>query len=1103
MVACVQAKPQATDKSADPNPAVQLDQKLAQLKQSAQQAQLKNDFQFAAEQWQQVWKQFPNSDDVGQARLQAGNCHLQLQQFPLAIENLKAAIPKLTDQAVQLPKARLLLGYSQLELGKRLAGKEDATSKKQATDLFATATRSLEQLLNSSPSDPDAEQACFFLGNAYEQLDRKQDAINAYKKMDDVQNKNGMFRLDSLYAIGDLYHSLGQYGDANKYFDLFLAETKQVGHPDRDLVNFSASQTLVALGEAAKTNNDATGAKTYFEDAIARLKEITDQEANGSPAPIAALVRDSKKQMALCHRQLDQFQQAADLFASLSEQSDATASTTMQTFAGLSYLDAKQTAKAFAYFKRATTTAGKPGVEAARWLADQHLKQAAYQDSFDVATKFLPYAQPPHLVPLKLLQAEAAIEIPAKQAEAVKLFQAIASEHADHPLAPFALYNLAFGQVQQKQYEAAVVTTKTFLSKHAGHSYATNVWEVQADALMLSKNYTEAEKTYSRLMLEPSLQQNPKRPSWGLSSANAKFQQRNFAGAILVAQSVLEQLKNPSQRADALHLIGTSHYQLAQYPQAAESLSAAVNADPNSPLNDDSQFFLALSQLKLGDFENANQSIAALAAKSPSSPRLNQAYIQLGNQQYDAGKQPEAILFFQKVIDAASAMPTERAAALFGAAWANLKNNQAKTAEELFSQVINQYPDSKLVATAKEGRADARRLTGNGESSIADLKNLAVKAQGKNKVDLLMDIGLSQVDEKDWPAAIATFESLVKSASDDERLDQFYYELAWANRSIDNEQQAMEYFAKIADQMPNGSFAAEANFHLGKKAYYEQRWSDAVTAFRACASREDAKPDVREKAAYKLAWAFYKQNKFSQSHSAFKAQVDKFPSGPLLADGKFMLAESLFRDKKFGDAFAAYMAAKPIIETSDVVSKHLKWLTILHGTQAANKQKDYPAAIDLAQGIQESNADLSVKQDVFLELGTAHNGLKNAQQATQYWTLAAENLGKTGAQAMCMLGNQLLANKKYEDAITQYKRVFFGFGGRQATASVRPWQAYARYEAARCNYVQVASAKDVGNKRQLVQQAIEHFEKLVQDYPDDKLAPEAKRQIELIKKIKL
>ena len=66
---------------------------------------------------------------------------------------------------------------------------------------------------------------------------------------------------------------------------------------------------------------------------------------------------------------------------------------------------------------------------------------------------------------------------------------------------------------------------------------------------------------------------------------------------------------------------------------------------------------------------------------------------------------------------------------------------------------------------------------------------------------------------------------------------------------------------------------------------------------------------------------------------------------------------------------------------------------------------------------------------------------------------------------------------------------------------MRPWQAYAIYEAARCSSVQIKSAPR-DQQAILTAAAIKQFEYLLKNYSDDKLAPEARRQLEQLKKMK-
>ena len=676
--------------------------------------------------------------------------------------------------------------------------------------------------------------------------------------------------------------------------------------------------------------------------------------------------------------------------------------------------------------------------------------------------------------------------------------------------------------------------------------------EVKGNALSLSGQYSAAEKIFQQLVDDPSLAKNPKRSNWILSNAMAKFQQQNFAGTIAVLKTGIESITQQDETAKALYLAGVSHYQLAQYPEASKNLTAAIAIDGRSPLADESQFYLGLSLLKEGRFELAEQTIDQLATRSPKSPFLNQAYVQLGNNRYQADQQPAAIKWFEKVIDADQATPAEKANAIHGAAWAYLKTQDLDNAQRLFKQVIQTYPDSALVASAKTGLANAQQLAGveptpdlgsldsgtpnsNPPNSSSPIEEpLVDKSQiDKSQIDkstvedpikplvgaentdtpetkLLRETGLAQVRDQQWTAAVKTFGQLVKTAPQSVQADLDLRELAWAHRSLGQEDQALFYFGEIAAEKPNSRFATEANYHLGKAAYDDQRYDDAVKYFGACVGDDAAAKlatnvaaKVREKAAYKLAWAYYKQDKFPEAHSAFVRQTKLFPSGELLADGKFMTAESLFRNRQFGPALVAYKVAKPIVDRSIVVEKDLKWLTILHGAQAANRQQNFQAAIDWTQGFVEAMGNESsvdpYKQDINLEIGKAYDGLQDSVKAAKFWRLAATSLSETGAEATCLVGRELLKEEKFDEAEREFKKVFFGFGGKEAKPAIRPWQAYARYEAARSNFLRAQVTANSQAKQAYLKIATKHFQALVDDYPNDKLAAKAKGELKKLK----
>jgi TolA-binding protein len=394
------------------------------------------------------------------------------------------------------------------------------------------------------------------------------------------------------------------------------------------------------------------------------------------------------------------------------------------------------------------------------------------------------------------------------------------------------------------------------------------------------------------------------------------------------------------------------------------------------------------------------------------------------------------------------------------------------------------------------------------DDSIADQKAfLATNPDGSSKFNAMYELGLAQVEKEAWADVIAIFGKLLADDSDSSRADRYHYELAWAHQGLNQPVNALEHFAVIAEQFPGSPLAPESNFHLGTAAYQNDEFPAAIAAYEKCVSAGEtdngAKEGtnlVREKAFYKLGWAHYKQKQYEDAYQKFAQQVETFPEGELFADGVFMVAESQFRQKNYEAALAAYLAAKPDVDDSDSVDPNIKLLTMLHGSQSANKTRKWDAALQLVTPLTTGDVDTSFQYDAWLEIGTANEGLGKTEEAMTAWGKAKLSNSPTGARAACMIGDVLFKQKKLDDAISEFKLVFYRFGSADTSDDIKPWVAYALYEAARCSLVQVADAP-AEKKAGLVSEALKQFELLIANYPADRLAPEAQKQIEKLKQL--
>jgi tetratricopeptide (TPR) repeat protein len=345
---------------------------------------------------------------------------------------------------------------------------------------------------------------------------------------------------------------------------------------------------------------------------------------------------------------------------------------------------------------------------------------------------------------------------------------------------------------------------------------------------------------------------------------------------------------------------------------------------------------------------------------------------------------------------------------------------------------------------------------------------------------------------------INIFEQLLAAAPQSDLADQFHYELAWAYKYSDQPKQAIEHFQHIAQNLQESPRAAEANFHLAQDAYVRQDFPQAARGFQIAADMSKD-PSIREKAMYKLAWSHFKLKDFEQALTGFRRQIESFPAGsPLYADAVFMVSESLFETNKFPEALQQYRVAKPIIETSETVSDNLKILTYLHGAQSANLAKEHQEAINFAQALlQEQNAknvQPHVRQEAEMELGDAYRALNQPDKALQAYEQAARHPGRAGARSMCMAGEILFDQKTFGEAVNKFKLVLYGYGGLESATDVKPWQALAAYEAGRCVLVQIADASDAAAKNQLIAESKKHFDYVINNFPEDDLAPKARSE---------
>ena len=651
------------------------------LAQTAVNAQNAQDYQVAVDQWQRLLKDFPDTTLTGLAHYNSGVCYQALTEYPRAIEQLKLAITKLDKaEVLKLAQAHLYLGFCELRHGKDLLGDGDSQTRELASQSLTTATQTFANLANRYPDYEDLDQAYFFQGESFELLNRLEKATESYARM--LECKKITFQFDGLFALANVHEKLGNFDTALKFYDQFhQLASDQGGHPLLSEVEFRTAETHLQLAVSAENLNDSETARSHYRQA---------DELYGSAAADAKFeLRDRAKfQQGYCANRLGDFERSAALYTEVARQNGDDLGNRAMVFAGRDLLNAKQTNDAIQLLTEAVQKNSSYSPEAAHWLAQIHLQTKQFDEALRLATAWIEKtpASNPIRVSLMLDQGDAAYMIPDQRAESVSMYLAIVDNYGDHSLAPTALYNAAYSNLDVGDYEQAIALVDRFIQNYENNDYLSDALEVKADASLLAGNPAAAEETFTRLINRNG--QSPKVPLWNVRTGMSRYLQKNFEGAVEWLSPKVESLADASLRAEAFHWMGKSLLELDRTEDAITALNNSHSADPKWRRADETLSSLALAQKKAGQLAEAVATTKQLIDQFPQSKLLDRAFLSLGEIAYDAKEFEAAESHYLAIVTnfgKSEVVPY----ALDGLAWSLVQQKKFAEAVRSFNQLID------------------------------------------------------------------------------------------------------------------------------------------------------------------------------------------------------------------------------------------------------------------------------------------------------------------------------------------------------------------------------------------------------------------------------
>ena len=663
---------------------------------------------------------------------------------------------------------------------------------------------------------------------------------------------------------------------------------------------------------------------------------------------------------------------------------------------------------------------------------------------------------------------------------AVAAYREWLEKHADHPLAPDVRLALSVALGDTGNSEQAIKSLESLLASKPEPTVAAEATLRLGDALSSAGRFKEAAARFAEVLAANN-------PQTDLDYARTAHASALFnAGEYQQAAEAYQALGDTASAGKAL-------YQAQNYAAAAEKLGQAYQA---SPADADLAHWWVRALLEAGSpqkaLEAANQAVAKarspelLLAQADAMYALDDQRLRSVSAYIAAAKEAEGEL-------AAEAHYLAAATALELGDW--------KVAKQQAQQVLDEQGDSSFAVDARLTLAEAQLQAGEAPQAVATFDELLKSADDQQRLAWSVRKAWALSSAGDEAGVIATLQPLAAEATTVDG-QQALFLLGRANYRTENYPQAIESLAAVVAMSPPGDWSAEAKLITARS---QAAAGDHAAAIATLTSLISDKPD-----ATLLAQAYYRRGESNEQSGNIDAAVADYDQvvateakHPLAPYAGYRAARLLLNNNqapaaaerfaKLAEQYPDHQLAREGLmgQASSLAEagKHAEALEALEGLDASTPQVALARGISLA-GLQKwddaiatlkvataAGDDFTDSDRAWYELGWAYREAKKPAEARQAFSTLATNLPESplARDAMFRVGESYYEGGEYPPAAEWFAKSADGnMANPELHEKALHMLAWAQFKQ--------------GNQ----QEAANSFERQMQAYPTGSLAADAK-----------
>ena len=743
---------------------------------------------------------------------------------------------------------------------------------------YAKSRIKLQLLLSDYPESDHTGSALYWIGESFSKEGKEDDAIKFLTEA--VSNKkNNRFVDYSIYTLASTYEKTGDYKNAVKYYDQLLSyhsnsplapsahirigmsyfKLKEYQSTILELKNPELasipqelySQSIYLLANSYYRVNDYKNAQKAYREIIEKF-------------PSSSYVRDAKYGLGWSYFQQKEYNDAYNVFNSLSEGNDSIA------------------------------------VKSFFWKAEAKRYSGQNTEAFRLYKSFLDKYPDNELASNAKFQM-GVIYFDDNKLENAQNYLNSSTLSSDNSVKAKALTLRGEIDLNKSEYMAAKNDFQTALDIPGIPSETQ--YRVE---LGLGVSYYYLNQYKDALAYLSDL--NSKDPSFEKDKVNfylaeCYYSEGNYNNALKKYNAV--DLSVPGLGNMALYGKAYTYLNLKDYSSSASLFSDFIKRYPNDSKKLDAQLRLADSYYGNKNFAAASRVYKDIFNFDKSSMNDPNTYYQYAQALFKAGNSSEAITEFRNI---QQKFPNTQYAdrSLFVVGWINFKESNFKEAVANYGNVLKTYPNSTLGPIVYYSIGDAYFNMAKYDSAIASYQSVLTKYPSSSYVfDAINGIQYSYVAKNQPEKAIELIDNFVKKNPGANYADQIFFKKGDIYYSERKYNEAETSYKEFIAEFPQSKLIPDAYYWVGKSAENLNQDEEAVSNFKKVLN-DYPKSESAAAAVIEIGNTYNNLKKYDSTLVVFDKAINTLSKSPRLPEILFMKGVTLTNNKSFDDAYAVF-----------------------------------------------------------------------------------------------------------------------------------------------------------------------------------------------------